>query len=98
MQEPMSENARRAIGCYLVGVGLVMLVLVPWAWSVAWRANETESGGTDTSFLGLDFHVSAPATLLTMVVLMAAIGSVTVMTLVFAARAGHGTLEQTYLW
>jgi hypothetical protein len=98
MQEPMSENARRAIGFYLVGVGLVMLVLVPWAWSVAWRANESETGDTSTSFLGLDFSVSAPATLLTIVVLMAAIGSVTVMTLVFAARAGHGTLEQTYLW
>jgi hypothetical protein len=98
MQEPMSENARRAIGCYLVGVGLVMLVLVPWAWSVAWRANESDSGGTSTSFFGLDFDVSAPATLLTIVVLMAVIGSVTVMTLVFAARAGHGTLEQTYLW
>ncbi len=98
MQEPMSENARRAIGCYLVGVGLVMLVLVPWAWSVAWRANESEAGDTSTSFLGLDFSVSAPAALLTIVVLMAAIGSVTVMTLVFAARAGHGTLEQTYLW
>jgi hypothetical protein len=98
MQEPMSENARRAIGCYLVGAGLVMLVLVPWAWSVAWRANESETGDTSTSFLGLDFSVSAPAALLTIVVLMAAIGSVTVMTLVFAARAGHGTLEQTYLW
>lgn len=98
MQEPMSENARRAIGCYLVAVGLIMLVMVPWAWSVAWRANESESGGAATSFLGIDFTASAPACLLTIVVLMAVIGSVTVMTLVFAARAGHGTLEQTYLW
>jgi hypothetical protein len=98
MQEPMSENARRAIGCYLVVVGLVMLVLVPWAWSVAWRANESGTGDASATFLGVDLTVSAPATLLTMVVLMAVIGSVTVMTLVFAARAGHGTLEQTYLW
>jgi hypothetical protein len=98
MQEPMSENTRRAIGCYLVAVGLVMLVMVPWAWSVAWRANESKTGDASASFLGLDFTASAPATLLTIVVLMAVIGSVTVMTLVFAARAGHGTLEQTYLW
>jgi hypothetical protein len=98
LREPMSDVARRAIGCYLVVVGLLMLVLVPWAWSVAWRANESESGNAPTSFLGLDFTASAPATLLVMVVLMAVIGSVTVMTLVFAARAGHGTLEQTYLW
>jgi|Tabmets5t2r1_1033131.scaffolds.fasta_scaffold06941_3 hypothetical protein len=98
LREPMSDVARRAIGCYLVAVGLLMLILVPWAWSVAWRANESDNGDTPTTFLGLDFTASAPATLLAMVVLMAVIGSVTVMTLVFAARAGHGTLEQTYIW
>jgi hypothetical protein len=98
LKEPMSELGRRAIGCYLVGVGLLMLVIVPWAWSVAWRANESDNGEATASFLGFDFTASAPATLLTMVVLMAVIGSVTVMTLVFAARAGHGTLEQTYVW
>jgi hypothetical protein len=98
MQEPMSELARRIIGTYLMVLGLLMLVLVPWVWSVGWRANESDNGDAPASFLGLDFTASAPATLLAVVVLMAVIGSVTVMTLVFAARAGHGTLEQTYLW
>jgi hypothetical protein len=98
LQEPMSEVGRRAIGCYLVGIGLLLLVVVPWAWSVSWRANEAENGEAAASFFGLDFTATAPASLLTMVVLMAVIGSVTVMTLVFTARAGHGTLEQTYVW
>lgn len=98
MQEPMSGLTRRVIGTYLMVLGLLMIVFVPWAWSVAWRANDADSGDAPASFFGLDFTASAPATLLIMVVLMAVIGSVTVMTLVFAARAGHGTLEQTYLW
>jgi hypothetical protein len=98
VEKPMSDLGRRAIGCYLVGFGLLLLIVVPWAWSVGWRANESENGQTPASFLGLDFTASAPAMLLTTVVLMAVIGSITVMTLVFAARAGHGTLEQTYVW
>lgn len=98
VKEPMSEFGRRAIGCYLMILGLLMLVLVPWAWSVAWRSNEIGSGEASATFLWWDFTASAPATLLATVVLMAVIGSVTVMTLVFAARAGHGTLEQTYVW
>lgn len=96
--EPMSDLGRRAIGCYLVLFGLVLLLFVPWAWSVAWRANDAANGEAAASFLGVDFTASAPAMLLAMVVVMAVIGSITVMTLVFAARAGHGTLEQTYVW
>ena len=93
---PMTSRQRKLVGCYLVVFGVLLVAVAPWIWSLAWSANE--SGEVTSHFLGLAFTVSAASTLVAMVALMALIGSVTVMTLTFAARAGHGTLEQAYLW
>jgi hypothetical protein len=96
VKDPMTSGQRKLIGCYLIGFGALLVAVAPWVWAMAWSANE--SGQVTSHFFGLEFTVSAPSTLVAMVALMALIGSVTVMTLVFAARAGHDTLEQAYLW
>src|SRR5262245_800449 len=96
VKDPMTSGQRKLIGCYLIGFGALLVAVAPWVWGMAWSANE--SGQVTSHFFGLEFTVSAPSTLVATVALMALIGSVTVMTLVFAARAGHDTLEQAYLW
>jgi hypothetical protein len=96
VKDPMTSGQRKLVGCYLIGFGVLLIAVAPWVWAMAWSANE--SGEVTSHFFGLEFTVSASSTLVAMVALMALIGSVTVMALVFAARAGHGTLEQAYLW
>src|SRR5262245_41175235 len=92
VKDPMTSRQRKLIGCYLIGFGVLLVAVAPWVWALAWSANE--SGDVTSHFFGAEFTVSAASTLVAMVALMALIGSVTVMILVFAARAGHGTLEQ----
>jgi magnesium-transporting ATPase (P-type) len=96
VKDPMTSRQRRLVGCYLIVFGALLVAVAPWVWAMAWSANE--SGTVTSHFFGAEFTASAASTLVAMVALMALIGSVTVMILVFAARAGHGTLEQAYLW
>lgn len=102
--EPTSPNPqthlhryRVGIGCYLVALGAVALAITPWAWSLATSA----IGRTPSSrarFLGLAFTPTAEFNMIIIVMLMAVLGSIAVMIIAFANRAGLGTLESGYLW
>jgi hypothetical protein len=96
VNDPMTPGQRKLVGSCLIGFGALLVAVAPWVWSMAWTANE--SGDVTSQFFGAEFTLSAASTLVVMVALMALLGSVTVMTLVFAARAGHGTLEKAYFW
>jgi len=93
---PMHPVMKRALGCYLVVLGAALLSVAPWVWS--WASQVAESGNTRTRFFWLDFTATPRMTVIVVVIMMAMIGSVTVMTLSFATRAGHGTLERGFLW
>jgi hypothetical protein len=94
---PMSSSAQAGIGCYLAALGTVALAITPWAWSLA-----TSSVGHTTAsrahFLGLSFRPTTEFNLIIIVMLMSALGSIAVMIITFANRAGQETLENGFVW
>ncbi|HEY8721292.1 hypothetical protein [Pengzhenrongella sp.] len=96
---PMSKRLRRSIGVYLLVIGLALLAIIPWAWSVASNVVVAADGATvRATFLGRSFTPTAEFCLAMIVLLTAMIGSVVVLSLTFSSRAGHETLERGYLW
>lgn len=94
---PMQPWRRSTIGVYLTVLGLVLLAVTPQVWSVATQV--MESGQPAALTLGpLDGTATPASALISVVILMAMIGSLTVMTLVFALRAGNDTLEDGFAW
>lgn len=92
----MSKRSKTWVGVYLIGVGLALLSVMPWVWSFASRVVDGKQ--INASFLGLRFTPTAEFSLILVVLLTAALGSVAVLGKTFSARAGHETLEQGYLW
>ena len=90
----MSPWIERAIGCYLLVLGTALLSITPWAWSLA--SQVAVSGNMKASFLWFDFTATPAMSMIAIVIVMAMIGSVTVMALAFSLRAGHKTLEEGY--
>jgi hypothetical protein len=96
---PMTPESTRSIGVFLCILGAALLATLLWAWSLASRVLEQAPGETvEAEFLGLGFRPTAEFALVGIVVLTAMLGSFVVMTQVFAARAGHKTLEQGFVW
>ena len=93
----MTRARKTAIGAYITLLGVLLLAVTPQAWSVATEVVEADKAMT-TSFWGLELTVTPAMALMGIVVLMGLIGSVTVMTLVFALRAGNRTLEDSFTW
>ncbi len=96
---PHAMTARMTawVAVYLAVLGGIVLAVTPWVWTFASHAAAAGSDVT-TSFFGGSFDISPDASLILTVVVMALAGCVSIMALTFAARAGHGTLENTYLW
>jgi hypothetical protein len=94
---PMRPARRAAIGVYLTVLGLLLLAATPHMWSLATQVMTSQSA-SQVSVWGLDFEATPEMALMAIVILMGLIGSVTVMTLVFALRAGNGTLEDSFAW
>ena len=95
-QNPMSSRSIAGIGCYLTVLATLVLAITPWAWSLA-----TSSVGHTTDrarFLGLTFRPTTEFNLIIIVMLMSFLGSMAVMIITFTNRAGHGTLEQGFVW
>jgi hypothetical protein len=95
-QHPMPRTRRRIIGGYLTTLGLALLAVLPWAWSLAYHASDKPA--PRAHFLGLGFTPSPEFSLIAIVILAALLGSVAVLLLTFSSRAGHETLERGYLW
>jgi hypothetical protein len=94
--EPMQGARRVGVGVYLTVLGLVLFAVTPNAWSIA--TDVATSGASKVTFWGLDFRATPAMATIAIVILMAIIGSVTVMTLVFGLRAGNNTLEAPFVW
>lgn len=93
----MSGRARRAIGCWLLVFGSVVLANFLWAWSTADRLNrDGASPAIRVHWLWWSFGPTAQFTLLLVVALAAMMGSVATMALVFSNRAGHRQLEERW--
>jgi hypothetical protein len=93
----MANSRRRLVGVYLVLFGLVLMAVLPWAWSFASRAI-SRKGHVAASFLGYQFSPTPEFSLLLIVMLTAAVGSVAVLAMTFSARTGRETLERGFLW
>lgn len=97
--EPMTDGARRLLGVWLLGFGVVVLGHLLWAWSLA--AQLLASGpqaNVQAHWMGLGFSPSTQFGLLLVVLVTALAGSLAVVVTVFANRAGHRTLEQHWAW
>lgn len=92
----MSRKSRVFVGGYLLVFGAALLAVIPWAWSFASRV--IDGRNITASFLNLSFTPTPEFSMVLIVLLAAVTGSVVVLTLTFADRAGHETLEQGYLW
>jgi hypothetical protein len=94
---PMPDGVRTGVGCYLAALGTVVLAITPWAWSLA-----TGSVGHTTAgrarFLGLSFRPTTEFNLIIIVMLMSVLGSIAVMIITFANRAGQETLDRGFVW
>lgn len=94
---PMVRKRRVLVGGYLLALGAALLVVIPWAWSFASRV--IDGNRVTASFLNRFSFTPTPEFSMVLIVLLSAIlGSVVVLTLTFADRAGHETLERGYLW
>lgn len=93
----MQPSTRTAIGCYLIALGAVLLTALLWVWSFAMSAVQ---GGTPRPrlFGEWQFTPTADFSILLLVLLASMLGSVVVLGMVFSARAGRRTLEQSYVW
>lgn len=94
--DPMSRARTAALGSYILLLGTVLLTALPWAWSTA--TDVIELGSRPAHLLLWEFTATPAMVLVIVVTIMAMIGSVTVMGLVFSSRAGQRTLQQGYLW
>jgi hypothetical protein len=79
-----------------VVLGVALLSFTPWVWSVA--SHVTTSGNLRVEFFGQPIVATDAMVLPIVVILMAMLGSITVMGLTFASRAGQETLERGFLW
>lgn len=93
----MSRKAIIWVGCYLALLAAVALAITPWAWSLATSGISSRAAGR-ARFLGLSFKPTAEFNLIIIVMLMSVLGSLAVMIITFANRAGHETLEHGFLW
>lgn len=93
----MAKSRRRLVGVYLLLFGLVLLAVIPWAWSFASRA-VSRNTQVAASFLGYQFRPTPEFSLVLIVLLTAALGSVAVLAMTFSARTGRETLERGFLW
>jgi hypothetical protein len=94
---PMTPRHRLGVGIYLTVLGLALLAVTPQAWSLATQV-VTSGEAEQLSLWGFEFRATPEIGLMSIVILMGLIGSATVMTLVFALRAGNGTLEDSFVW
>ena len=95
-QHPMSGVAKFGIGCYLAALAAAVLAITPWAWSLA--TSSVGHAANRARFLGVSFRPTTEFNLIVIVMLMSLLGSVAVMIITFANRAGQETLEQGFLW
>ena len=93
----MSTWSRRAIGVYLVVLGSALIATTLWAWSFA-NAVVADGRSVRPHFLGIGFRPTAAFSVLLIVGLTAALGSVAVMAVTFAGRSGRHTLEAGWEW
>lgn len=93
----MTPARKKAIGIYLTVLGVLLLAVTPEAWGVATEVVEADAS-TTTSFWAFELTATPAMALMGIVILMGLIGSVTVMSLVFALRAGNRTLEDSFAW
>lgn len=98
-QFPMVARRRRFVGLYLLAAFGILIVCAPPLWATANLAIAKTAGETVLiTLLGVDVAVTNQLALMSVVVLMAALGSFTVLVLTFINRAGHETLERGFLW
>jgi hypothetical protein len=92
-----APRSRRVIGVYLVVFGFTLIATTLWAWSFA-NAVVTDGRSVRPHFLGIGFRPTAAFSVLLIVGLTAALGSVAVMAVTFAGRSGRHTLEAGWEW
>src|SRR5215469_11883295 len=95
-ENPMSGPDKVGIGCYLAALATAVLAITPWAWSLA--TNSVGHAANQARFLGLPFRATTEFNLIIIVMLMSVLGSMAVMIITFANRAGQETLEHGFLW
>ena len=93
----MVKSRRRLVGVYLIGLGTALLAVIPWAWSFASRAVAAKQA-VPASFLGQPFNATPEFSMVLIVLLTAALGSVSVLAMTFSARTGRETLERGFFW
>jgi hypothetical protein len=93
--EPMKPLSRRLIGVYLVTLGIAVVAVLPWAWSVASSVGPTTP---EAHFMGFAFTPTTSFTRMLIITLVAIAGSVAIMSITFANRAGKHTLEDGWQW
>lgn len=96
----MSQPAKRAVGLWLLCLGVGALGHLLWAWALATRLDA--AAGTASRirahWLWLAFTPTPQFGRLLVVVLTALCGSVATMALIFGNRAGHRKLEEDWEW
>ena len=93
----MVKSRRRLVGVYLIVLGIALLAVIPWAWSFASRALAAKAA-VPASFLGRPFNATPEFSMVLIVLLTAALGSVAVLAMTFSARTGRETLERGFFW
>jgi hypothetical protein len=93
----MRTPSRRVIGVYLGVLGSALIATTLWAWSFA-NAVVADGKSVRPHFIGIGFRPTAAFSVLLIVALTAALGSVAVMAVTFAGRSGRHTLEAGWEW
>lgn len=93
----MRKSRRRLVGVYLALTGVVLLAVLPWAWSTVSRVAAFKKP-ISAHFLTVSFTLSPEAAVIMIVALMAVAGSLVATIQAFTNRSGNETLERGYLW
>lgn len=93
----MDPATEKRLGIYIVTFSFVLLATTVWAWSTGSRVLGS-TGTIKARFLWITFHPSAAFCNSLFVALAAMLGSMVVLGMTFAHRAGHETLERGYVW
>ncbi|MGY1702767.1 hypothetical protein [Geodermatophilus sp. SYSU D00766] len=92
----MSDRSRRAVGVWLFALTVVVLGHFLWAWSTAYRLVGPRPHRVRVNWFWWGFHPTAQFSLLLIVMLAAMLGSMVTVTMIFANRSGHRTLEERW--
>ncbi len=92
----MSDGSRRTVGVWLFALTIAVLGHFLWVWSTAYRLVGPRPHRVRVQWLWWEFAPTAQFSLLLIVLLAAMLGTMATVTMIFANRSGHHTLEERW--